>query len=72
VPRLVLQDPHSVNKRVGVDDASASASATKKPHQLGTLLGTPVIGSMLLGEHISLFYPFCCLFMCIIEYFLSS
>jgi hypothetical protein len=72
VPHLVPQAPHSINKRARVDDASASASITKNPHQLGTLPGTQVIGSILLGEHISLFYPFCCLFACITEYFLSS
>jgi hypothetical protein len=58
VPRLVARAPRSINKRTRVDDASASASATKKPHQPGTLLGTQVVGSMLLGEHTSFFISF--------------
>jgi hypothetical protein len=53
-------------------DASTNASVTKKPCQRGTLPSTQVVGSMLLGEHISLFYPLCCLFACITEYFLFS
>jgi hypothetical protein len=72
VPRLVLRAPRSINKRAWADNASASASVTKKPCQPGTLSGTQVVGNMLLGEHIRLFYPFCCLFTCITEYFLSS
>jgi hypothetical protein len=69
---LVPRAPRSINKRAQADDASASVSVTKKPHQPGTLPGTQVIGSMLLGEHISLFYPLHCLFACITEYFLFS
>jgi hypothetical protein len=69
---LVPQAPRSINKRTWADDASASAPATKKPRQPGTLLGTQVVGSMLLGEHIYLFYPLCCLFVCITEYFIFS
>jgi hypothetical protein len=61
VSRLVPRAPRSINKRVRADDASASASVTKKPHQPCTLLGTQVVGSMLLGEHISLLYPLVCL-----------
>jgi hypothetical protein len=72
VARLVPRAPRSINKRARADDASASASVTKKPRQPGTLPGTQVVGSMLLGEHTGLFYPFCCLFACITEYFLSS
>jgi hypothetical protein len=72
VSRLVPRAPRSINKRAWADDASASASVTKKPRQPGTLLGTQVVGSMLLGEHISLFYPPCCLFAFITEYFLFS
>jgi hypothetical protein len=72
VAHLVPRAPRYINKRAQADDASASASVTKKPHQPSTLPGTQVVGSMLLGEHISLFYPFCCLFACITEYFLSS
>jgi hypothetical protein len=58
VPHLVPRAPCSINKRARADDASVSASTTKKPHQPGTLLGTQVVGSMLLGEHISFFIPF--------------
>jgi hypothetical protein len=64
VPHLVPRAPRSINKRTWADDASASVSATKKPRQPDTLLGTQVIGSMLLGEHISLFYPLL-LFVCV-------
>jgi hypothetical protein len=53
-----------------VDDASTSASVTKKPHQSGTLPGTQVVGSMLLDEHISLFYPLL-LFVCVHNQVLS-
>jgi hypothetical protein len=72
VARLVPQAPRSIHKRARVDDASSSASVTKKPRQLGTLLGTQVVYSILLGEHISLFYLLCCLFSCITNYFLFS
>jgi hypothetical protein len=58
VARLVPRAPCSIHKRAQADDASTSASVTKKPHQLGTLPGTQVVCSMLLGEHISLFIPF--------------
>jgi hypothetical protein len=54
---LVPRAPRSINKRAWVDDASTSASVTKKPCQPGTLSGTQVVGSMLLGEYINLFYP---------------
>jgi hypothetical protein len=72
VSRLVPRAPLSINKRARADDASASASVTKKPRQPGTLLGTQVVSSMLLSEHINLFYSTCCLFTCITEYFLFS
>jgi hypothetical protein len=39
VSRLVPRAPRSINKRARADDASASASVTKKPRQPGTLLG---------------------------------
>jgi hypothetical protein len=55
VARLVPRAPRSIHKRARADDASASASVTKKPPQPGTLSGTQVVCSMLLGEHISLF-----------------
>jgi hypothetical protein len=58
VARLVPQAPRSIHKRARADDASTNASVTKKPRQPGTLLGTQVVCSMLLAEHISLFIPF--------------
>jgi hypothetical protein len=56
VPRLVTRAPRSTNKRVRADDASASASTTKKPCPPSTRLGTQVIGIMLLGEHVNVPY----------------
>jgi hypothetical protein len=50
VPRPVSQAPRSTSKGARVDDASASASATKKPCPSSTHLGTQVIGITLLGE----------------------
>ena len=52
VPRPVPRAPRSVGKR-GRADCSSGLSATKKPRQSSTCLGTQVIGSMLLGEHIN-------------------
>jgi hypothetical protein len=52
VPRLVPRAPRSTNKRVHVDDASASPSATNKPCPPSTRPGTKVIGIMPLGEHV--------------------
>jgi hypothetical protein len=56
VPCPVPRAPRSTNKRVWVDDASASASATKKPSPLSTSPGTQVIGIMLLGESVNVPY----------------
>jgi hypothetical protein len=56
VPHLVPRAPRSTNNRAWVDDASASASATKKPCPPSTRLGTQVIGIMLLGEHVNVPY----------------
>jgi hypothetical protein len=44
-------------------------SITKKPHPPGTLPDTQVVGSMLLGEHISLFFHL--LFVCVYNKVLS-
>ena len=52
VPRPVPRAPRSVRKR-GRVDCSSGLSATKKPRQSSTRLGTQVLGSMLLGEHIN-------------------
>ena len=49
VPRLV---PRSVPKRGRMDGSSSGLPISKKPRKLSTPLGTPVVASMLLGEHI--------------------
>ena len=59
VPRLVPQGSRSVPKRGRADGSSSGLPASKKSHQPSTLLGTLVIGSVLLGEHIDMF----CLFV---------
>ena len=55
VPRPVPRAPRSVGKRGRADYSSSSLSATKKSRQSNTPLGTQVIGSVLLGEHINMF-----------------
>ena len=55
VPRPVPRGPRSVSKRGRADCSSSSLPASKKSRQSSTHLGTPVIGSMLLGEHINMF-----------------
>jgi hypothetical protein len=72
VPFPVPRAPRSVSKRARADDAFAGVFATKKPRQLSTHLGTQVVGSMLLGEHINMFCHICCLFVSLTEYFLLS
>ena len=57
VPRLVPRGPHSVGKR-GRAESSSSLSSAKKSRQSSTRPGTPVIASMVLGEHIIMFYLF--------------
>ena len=48
-----------MSERGGQADCSSSGlSAAKKPRQSSTRLGTQVIGSMLLGEHINTLCPF--------------
>ena len=58
VPRLVPQAPHTFKKRGRADSSSSAPSAAKKSRQSSTRLGTPVVASMLLGEHINTLYPF--------------
>ena len=58
VPHPVPRGPRSVGKR-GRAESSSSLSAAKKSRQSSTGLGTPVVGSVLLGEHINMF----CLFV---------
>ena len=59
VPRPVPRAPCSIRKRGQADCSSSGLFATKKSHQSSTHLGTQVIGSVLLGEHINMF----CLFV---------
>ena len=55
VPRPVPRGPRSVAKRGRVNSSSSGLPASKKSRQSSTLPGTPVIGSMVLGEHINMF-----------------
>ena len=58
VPRPVPRAPHTFGKRGRADSSSFAPSATKKSRQLSTRPGTPVVASMLLGEHINTLCPF--------------
>ena len=58
VPRPVPRAPRTVRKRGRADSSSSAPSATKKSHQSSTRPGTPVVASMILGEHINTLYPF--------------
>ena len=55
VPRPVPRGPRSVPKRGRADGSSSGLPTSKKSRQLSTHPGTPVIGSVLLGEHINMF-----------------
>ena len=55
VPRPVPRGPRSVSKRGRADGSSSGLPASKKSRQPSTHPGTPVIGSVLLGEHINMF-----------------
>ena len=57
IPRPVHQAPRTVGKR-GRADSSSALSAAKKSRQSSTRPGTPVVASMLLGEHINTLCPF--------------
>ena len=64
VPHLVPRAPRTSRKRERVDSSSSAPSATKKSRQTSTRPGTPVVASMLLGEHINTLYPFVvCLYL---------
>ena len=52
VPRLVPRGPRCVPKRGRTDGSSSGLPVSKKPRKPSTLPGTPVVASMLLGEHI--------------------
>ena len=58
VPRLVPQAPRTFRKRGRADSSSSAPSTAKKSHQSSTRPGTPVVASMLLGEHINTLCPF--------------
>ena len=63
VPRLVPRGPRSVSKRGRTDGSSSGLPASKKSHKPSTPLGTLVVASMLLGEHIYTLCPFVFLFL---------
>ena len=69
VPRLVPRGPHSAGKRGRAESSSSGLSSAKKSHQSSTRLGTLVVASMLLGEHINTLCPFVFLFLSLTEYF---
>ena len=52
VPRLVPRGPRSVPKRGRTDGSSSGLPVSKKYRKPSTIPGTPVVASMLLGEHI--------------------
>ena len=58
VPHLVPRAPRTFGKRGRADSSSSAPSTAKKSHQSSTRLGTPVVASMLLGEHINMLCPF--------------
>ena len=58
VPRLVPRGSRSVGKRGRAESSSSGLSSAKKSCQSSTHLGTPVVASMLLGEHINTLCPF--------------
>ena len=58
VPCLVPRGPRSVGKKGRAEGSSSSLSIAKKSHQSSTHLGTLVVASMLLGEHINALCPF--------------
>ena len=57
VPHPVPRAPRTVGKR-GRAEGSFALSAAKKSRQSSTRPVTPVVASMLLGEHINTLYPF--------------
>ena len=58
VPCLVPRGPRSVGKKGRAEGSSSSLSIAKKSRQSSARPGTPVVASMLLGEHINTLYPF--------------
>ena len=57
-PRPVPRAPRTFRKRGRADSSSSAPSAAKKSRQSSTHQDTPVVASMLLGEHINTLYPF--------------
>ena len=55
VPHPVPRGPCSISKRGRADGSSSGLPVSKKSRLPSTHLGTPVIGSVLLGEHINMF-----------------
>ena len=64
VPRPVPRGPRSISKRGRADGPSSGLPSSKKSCQPSTHPGTPVVASMLLGEHINTLCPFVFLFLC--------
>ena len=62
VPRPIPRAPCTFGKRGRANSSSSAPSAAKKSRQSSTHLGTPVVASMLLGEHINTLCPFVFLF----------
>ena len=58
VPRPVPRAPRTVGKRGRAEGSSSALSTANKSRQLSTRPGTPVVASMLLGEHINTLCPF--------------
>ena len=58
VPRPVPRGPCSVRKRRRAKGSSSGLSVAKKSRQSSTRPGTPVVASMLFGEHINTLCPF--------------
>ena len=52
VPHPVPRGPCSISKRGQTDGSSSGLPASKKSRKPSTRPGTPVVASMLLGEHI--------------------
>ena len=57
-PHPVPRAPRTFGKRGRADSSSSAPSAAKKSRQSSTRLGTLVVVSMLLGEHINTLCPF--------------
>ena len=63
VPHPVPRGPRSVPKRGRTDGSSSGLPASKKSRKPSTCPGTPVVSSMLLGEHINTLCSFVFLFL---------